>query len=146
MHLAIRSRHYSPRTEKAYVFWVRRFFVFHGGRPLEELGAPDVRRFLSSLAAREQVSASTQNQAFSGILFLYRDVLGRTLEGLEDTERAKRPVRIPMVLSKPEVNAILRSAPRHDLAHGRPHVRSRPARPRVRPSQGQGRRLQPEAS
>ena len=107
VHVAIRARHYSLRTEKAYIFWVRRFFLFHGGRSPEDLGAPDVRHFLGSLAAREQVSASTQNQAFSGILFLYRDVLGRTLEGLENTERAKRPIRIPMVLSKPEVGAIL---------------------------------------
>ena len=107
VHLAIRARHYSLRTEKAYIFWVRRFFLFHGGRSPEDLGAPDVKSFLANLAAREKVSASTQNQAFSGILFLYRDVLGRTLEGLEDTERAKRPIRIPMVLSKPEVNAVL---------------------------------------
>jgi integron integrase len=107
LRLTVRSRHYSPRTEKAYVFWARRFFVFHEGRPLEEMGAPDVRRFLATLASRERISASTQNQAFSALLFVYRDVLGRKLEGLEDTVRAKRPLRVPLVLTKEEVNAVL---------------------------------------
>ena len=107
VRLAIRTRHYSPRTEKAYVFWVRRLFVFHGRRDPREMGAPEVRSFLANLASRELVSASTQNQAFSALLFLYRDVVGRTLEGLEDTARAKGPVRIPLVLTRQEVNATL---------------------------------------
>jgi integron integrase len=103
----IRRRHYSRRTEKAYVGWLRRFLAFHGGRDPALLGEAEVRAYLSHLALRETVSASTQNQAFSAILFFYRDVLGRRLEGLEDTPRAKRPVRLPVVLSREEVKAVL---------------------------------------
>ena len=69
---AIRARHYSPRTEKAYVGWIRRHIVFHGKRPAHEMGAPEVSRFLSALATQGRVSASTQNQAFSALLFLYQ--------------------------------------------------------------------------
>ena len=104
---AIRSRHYSPRTEKAYVFWIRRFIFFHGVKHPVEMGSPEVRTFLSSLATEGKVSASTQNQAFSALLFLYRVVLGRELTGLEETVRAKLPVRLPVVLSRNEVSAIL---------------------------------------
>ena len=68
---AIRARHYSPRTEKAYVGWIRRFIVFHGKRHPDEMGVPEVTQFLSSLATRDKVSASTQNQALSALLFLY---------------------------------------------------------------------------
>lgn len=105
---AIRSRHYSPRTEKAYVFWIRKFIFFNGIKHPAEMGAPEVRSFLSSLATQGKVSASTQNQAFSALLFLYRVVLGRELAGLDETVRAKLPVRLPVVLSRDEVNAILR--------------------------------------
>jgi integron integrase len=104
---AIRTRHYSPRTEKAYVGWIRRFCSAHGGRPPELMGLPEVARYLAHLAIRSKVSASTQNQAFSALTFLYRDVLGRPIEGLEDVARAKRPVRVPLVLSRAEVQAIL---------------------------------------
>jgi hypothetical protein len=79
---AIRARHYSPRTEKAYVFWARKFIVFHGKRHPATMGEDEVRGFLSHLALRLSVSASTQNQAFAALLFLYRDVLGRELVGL----------------------------------------------------------------
>lgn len=75
---AIRTRHYSPRTEKAYVGWIRRYIFFHGKRHPDQMGQPEVTRFLSALATRSKVSASTQNQAFSALLFLYRDVLGRS--------------------------------------------------------------------
>ena len=104
---AIRMRHYSARTEKAYVGWVRRFVVYHGKRHPDEMGAAEVLEFLSSLALRGHVSASTQNQAFSALLFLYRDVLGRQLQGLESAVRAKRPERLPVVLSAAEVSAVL---------------------------------------
>jgi integron integrase len=104
---AIRRRHYSARTEKAYVAWLRRFLAFHGGRDPALLGEAEVRAYLSHLALRETVAASTQNQAFSAILFFYRDVLGRRLEGLASTPRAKRPVRLPVVLSREEVKVIL---------------------------------------
>lgn len=104
---AIRSRGYSPRTEKAYVFWVRRFIVFSGRRHPDAMAEPEISRFLEALATRLRVSASTQNQAFSAILFLYRAVLGRELKGLGGTPRAKLPERVPTVLSPNEVQAIL---------------------------------------
>ncbi|MEO6401994.1 MAG: integron integrase [Vicinamibacteria bacterium] len=104
---AIRSRHYSPRTEKAYIFWIRRFVVFNGRRHPDAMAEPEITRFLEALATRLRVSASTQNQAFSAILFLYRSVLGRELKGLQGTARAKMPERVPVVLSPNEVNQIL---------------------------------------
>jgi len=104
---AIRTRHYSPRTEKAYLGWIRRFVSAHDGRHPDQMGVPEVARYLAHLAIRSKVSASTQNQAFSALTFLYRDVLGRPIEGLEDVARAKRPVRVPLVLSRAEVQAIL---------------------------------------
>jgi len=105
--VAIRARHYSPRTERAYVGWIRRFVVFHGKRHPDQMGAPEVARYLGHLATQGQVSASTQNQAFSALLFLYREVLGRELAGLEDVPRAKRPVHVPLVLTREEVRAVL---------------------------------------
>jgi len=104
---AIHARHYSPRTEKAYVGWIRRYVLFHGKRHPETLGAAEVSQFLSHLATRARVSASTQNQAFSALLFLYREVLGRELSGLEEVVRAKRPVRLPLVLNRQEVQGVL---------------------------------------
>ncbi len=99
----IRARHYSPSTEKAYVGWVRRFVLFHGKRHPDAMGEAEVTAFLSDLAARRKVSASTQNQALSAILFLYREVLGRDLAGADGIVRAKRPVRVPVVLTRDEV-------------------------------------------
>ena len=103
----IRSKHYSPHTEKAYIFWIRRFIVFSGRRHPETMAEPEIARFLGALATRLHVSASTQNQAFSALLFLYRNVLGRELKGLQTTPRAKLPERVPVVLSPNEVAAIL---------------------------------------
>jgi integrase len=105
---AIRARHYSRRTEKAYVGWIRRYIFFHGKRHPAEMGGPEVARFLTSLALQDHVSASTQNQAFSALLFLYREILARDLGGLPEVARAKRPPRLPLVLSRDEVSAILR--------------------------------------
>lgn len=105
---AIRARHYSRRTEKAYVAWIRRYIVFNEMRHPDEMGAAEVTRFLSHLATRGQVSASTQNQALSALLFLYREVLRRELAGLQEVVHAKRPGRLPLVLSRDEVAAILR--------------------------------------
>jgi integron integrase len=107
VRMAIRTRHYSRRTEEAYLFWVRRFLAFHGMRHPDELGSGDVATFLASLATQRHVSASTQNQAFSAILFLYRRVLERELKGLETVPRAKRPERVPLVLSRGEISEIL---------------------------------------
>jgi integron integrase len=108
VRLTIRARHYSPRTEKAYLAWIRRFIFFHGRRHPDELGVPEVAGYLSHLAVQQSVSSSTQTQAFAAILFLYRDVLGRNLVGLDSVVRAKRPVHVPLVLARDEVRAILR--------------------------------------
>ena len=103
----LRIRHFSRRTEQAYVAWIRRFIFFHGRRHPERLGASEVTRYLSHLASSRQVSASTQNQAFSALLFLYRDVLGRELTGLDQVPRARPPERLPVVLSREEVAELL---------------------------------------
>jgi integron integrase len=104
---AIRVRHDSYRTEETYVDWIRRFILFHGKRHPAEMGAPEVARFLSHLALRAHVSASTQNQALSAILFLYRDVLGRELGLVEGVVRAEPSVRLPVVLTREEVKRVL---------------------------------------
>jgi integron integrase len=103
----IRVKHYSIRTEQAYVDWIRRFIVFHGKRHPAERGAGEVERFLSHLAVERNVAASTQNQALSAILFLYKEVLGTELPWLDGVERARKPARLPVVLSVTEVRAIL---------------------------------------
>ena len=107
MRDAIRLRHYSRRTEKAYVGWARRFVLFHGKRHPAEMGAAEVTAFLSHLATHSRVSASTQNQALSALLFLYRDVLGSDIGWLDDIVRARRPERMPSVLTREEVAALL---------------------------------------
>ena len=103
---ATRLRHYSERTEQAYVAWIRRFIVFHGKRHPRELGEREVTAFLSSLAAGGS-SASTQNQALSAILFLYGAVLGQRLGWMNDIVRARRPMRLPVVLSRDEGASLL---------------------------------------
>ncbi len=105
---ALRIRHYSRRTEEAYVAWIRRYILFHGKRHPVEMGAPELTRFLSSLAVDGKVAASTQNQALSALLFLYREVLDLEVPWLDDVVRAKRPQRLPGVLTREEVRAVLR--------------------------------------
>jgi integron integrase len=107
MRERIRASHYSLRTERVYLHWVRRFVQFHGRRSPRELGAADVTGFLSSLATRDNVAAATQNQALAAILFLYRRVLELDLPWLSDVVRAKRPVRLPTVLTTGEVDSLL---------------------------------------
>jgi integron integrase len=104
---AIRTCHYSRGTEKAYVGWVRRFVRYHGLRHPAEMGADEVTAYLSHLAADRHVSASTQNQALSALLFLYRNVLEVDLPWLDGVVRAKRPQRLPTVLSRAEVKLLL---------------------------------------
>jgi integron integrase len=104
---ALRTRHCSPRTEKAYVGWIRRFILFHDKRHPAAMGAPEITRFLSVLAVQRNVAASTQNQALSALLFLYREVLEQELPWLDDIVRAKTPARIPVVLTREEVQAVL---------------------------------------
>lgn len=103
----IRLRHYSYQTETVYLGWIRRFVRYHRGRHPRELGGPEVEEFLNYLAVKRRVSASTQNQALSAILFLYKEVLGAALPWLDGVVRAKRPVRIPVVLSRDEVRRVL---------------------------------------
>lgn len=103
---AIRVKHFSDRTEEAYVGWIRRFIVFHACRHPSEMGEAEVTAFVSALALRG-VSASTQNQALSAVLFLYETVLGRRLPWMDRIVRAQRPVRLPVVLSRAEVSAVL---------------------------------------
>jgi integron integrase len=116
LRTALRTRHYSRRTEEAYVAWARRYVRFHGLRHPRELGADALERFLSWLAVRGRVSAATQNQARSALVFLYGTVLagdaeaadvGALVAGLGDVVRAKRPVTLPTVLTRAEVRAVL---------------------------------------
>jgi integron integrase len=104
---AIRVRHYSRRTEEAYVWWVRRFIRYCGMRHPRDLGPAEVSRFLSSLATDRRVAASTQNQALAALVFLYGEVLQVPVGWLEALVRAKRPARVPVVLTKEEVRRVL---------------------------------------
>ena len=104
---AIRLRHYSRRTERAYVSWIRRFILFHGKRHPKDMGAAEVEGFLSSLATNDGVSASTQNQALAALLFLYPHVLDRDLPWMDEIVRAKRPKRLPVVLTRAEVARVI---------------------------------------
>jgi integron integrase len=103
----LRAKHYSHRTESAYVGWIRRFILFNHKRHPKLLGAEDVNRFLTHLAVEAQVSASTQNQACSAVLFLYAEVLQRPIAGLDGVVRARRTERLPMVLTRDEVDRVL---------------------------------------
>ena len=107
VRLAVRARHYSLRTEEAYVAWVKRFVLFHGKRHPQTMGEGEINLFLSDLAVRQRVSASTQNQALAAILFLYRHVLEKPLPDLRQVVRAKRPKRLPAVLTRAEVRAVI---------------------------------------
>jgi integron integrase len=104
---AVRRRHYSPRTEEAYVHWIRRFIFFSGKRHPRGLGAAEVTAFLNHLARERNVAAATQNQALSALLFLYREVLALALPWLDELERVQRPARLPTVLTRGEVQHLL---------------------------------------
>jgi integron integrase len=108
---AIRVRHYSLRTEQAYIHWIRRFILFHNKRHPDGMGEPEITAFLSDLAVNRNVSASTQNQALSAILFLYQKVLDRKLEWLDDVVRAKRPQHLPVILTRDETRQLLNEIP-----------------------------------
>ena len=103
----LRTKRYSARTEAIYLAWIRRFIRANDKRHPREMGAPELERFLSMLAVEGKVAASTQNQALSAVLFLYRDVLNIQLPWMENVTRAKRPQRVPTVLSCSEVQGIL---------------------------------------
>ena len=107
----IRRLHYSIRTEDSYLLWAKKFILFHGKRHPMEMGEPEVGEFLTHLAVERNVAASTQNQALSALLFLYKCVLDRPLERVEDVAPAKRPSRLPVVFTRDEVRAILARLP-----------------------------------
>jgi integron integrase len=104
---AIQRKHYSPRTEKSYVAWIKRFIFFHGKRHPQEMGSAEVKAFLTHLAVHDHVAASTQNQALSALLFLYREVLYKDLDFPIDSVRAEKPKRLPTVLTKEEVHKVI---------------------------------------
>jgi site-specific recombinase XerD len=99
---ALRARRYSSRTEEAYVGWIRRYILFHGKQHPQHLTEEHVTAFLTSLAIEHNVAPSTQNQALSALLFLYKQVLGRELGFVSEVARAKRPPKLPVVLSRDE--------------------------------------------
>jgi integron integrase len=103
----VRTLHYSPRTEDAYVGWIKQYILFHGKRHPRELGVGEVERLLTSLATQRRVSASTQNQALCALLFLYKQVLGVDIGWVDGVTRAKVPERVPVVLTRQEVSLVL---------------------------------------
>lgn len=103
----IRTRRYSRRTEKAYVHWIGRYVCFHDGKHPRELSESDVNAYLTHLAVNDHVAASTQNQALAALLFLYEHVLESPLDRVEGVVRARRPKRVPVVLTKEEVSSVL---------------------------------------
>src|SRR3990172_6941945 len=100
---AIRTRHYSPRTEQAYVHWIKRFILFHKKRHPSEMGEKEISNFLNHLAVKCNVSASTQNQALCAIVFLYKQVLRQDIGPLGELVWAKKPIKLPVVLTREEV-------------------------------------------
>lgn len=111
LRAALRSRHYSRRTETAYCLWVRRFIHFHGLRHPAGMGEVEINVYLTHLAVDEHVAASTQTQALSALLFLYRHVLGREIGELDGVIRARKPQRLPVVMTRVEVRALLEQLP-----------------------------------
>lgn len=107
LRTAVQARHYSRRSEQAYGHWVSRFLHFHQGRPPAEMAEADINQFLTHLALKEKVSASTQNQALAALLFLYHQVIGRDVGDLGEIIRARKPERLPVVMAREEVKAVL---------------------------------------
>ena len=107
LRVALQARHYSKRTEQAYGHWVATFLHFHQGRQPAEMAEPEINAFLTHLAVKEKVSASTQNQALAALLFLYRQVIGRNVGDLGEVIRARKPERLPVVMTREEVKVVL---------------------------------------
>jgi integron integrase len=103
----LRVKHYSIRTEQAYVDWIKRFILFHGKRHPNEMAEPEISAFLTHLAVNRNVAASTQNQALSALLFLYQEVLERKLGFMDNIERVKRPPKVPVVMTLQEIDSVL---------------------------------------
>lgn len=136
----MRFKHYSVRTEEAYLGWIRRFILFHGKRYPETLGTEEVRDFLTWLALEGKVAAATQNQALSALLFLYQQVLKKEIGWLDDVERAVRPTRVPVVCTSGErgKGRPRTRAGRDDPSDGAPPVWKRIAADGVRAIAGKG--------
>jgi len=107
MREALRTRHYSPRTEQVYVLWVKRFIRFHKMRHPKEMAEPEINEFLTYLAVEQKVSASTQNQALAAVLFLYRYVFGVDIGDLGGVVRARKSHHVPIVMTRAETRAVL---------------------------------------
>ena len=103
---AVRTRHYSPRTEETYVHWIKRFIFFHNKRHPAEMGEKEIAQFRSRLASDSRVSASTQNQALNAVLFLYREVLRKETGYVNGVVRAKKTRKLPVVLTKEEIRLV----------------------------------------
>lgn len=103
----LRLKHYSYRTEQSYIAWIKRFIFFHHKQHPNTMGKREIESFLTFLAVKRNVAASTQNQALCALLFLYKEVLGRELAWMDSMQRAKRPARLPVVLTVPEVHNLL---------------------------------------
>src|SRR5215831_1119807 len=103
----IRRKHYSIRTEQAYVAWIKKYIFFHHKRHPAQMGATEMEQFLNYLAVEQKVAAATQNQALSALVFLYREVLRQEFDWMENLERAKRPARVPLVLTETVVRQLL---------------------------------------
>jgi site-specific recombinase XerD len=103
----LRVKHYSIRTEQAYVDWIRRYILFHRKRHPGEMGEREITEFLTHLAVEKHVAASTQNQAFAALLFLYQQVLERKLDFIDNVQRVTRPAKLPVVLTPSEARAVL---------------------------------------
>jgi integron integrase len=104
----VRLKHYSIRTEHAYLGWIKQYIIFHKKRHPSEMGSAEVSQFLTHLAVKRKVAASTQTQALSALLFLYSQVLQQPFDWLEDVQRAKKPSKLPVVFTKEEARAVLR--------------------------------------
>ena len=136
----LRTRHYSKRTEATYVEWVRRFVLFHGRRHPRTMGEREIAEFLTHLATERRASASTQNQALAALLFLYRHVLSAEIGFVHGIVRAKRPQRLPVVLTPSEVRAVFTGAAWRAASLRGADVRRRLARAGVRERPSKGRR------
>ena len=111
VRLVIRKKHYSIRTEQAYVEWIRRFILYNGKKHPKDMGEKEISQFISHLATEKKVASSTQNQALNAIVFLYKQVLQKDLGSFGQMERGKRPEKLPTVLSKDEVARVLAMIP-----------------------------------
>ena len=111
----LRLKNYAYRTEKSYLYWIKQYILFHNKRHPNEMGGPEIEQFLTHLATTKKVAASTQNQALSALLFLYREVLDLPLDLTFQSVQARRPKHLPTVLSKAEVERVLRQMSRETL-------------------------------